>query len=46
MEHTILFFIFGLLIGSFLNVVICRMAEGETLMGRSVCRSCRKQIAW
>lgn len=41
-----LFFILGLIIGSFLNVVVCRLKEAETLLGRSFCRSCKKQIRW
>jgi prepilin signal peptidase PulO-like enzyme (type II secretory pathway) len=40
------FFVLGLIIGSFLNVVVCRLKEGETVLGRSVCRSCRHQIRW
>ena len=42
----LLFFIFGLIIGSFLNVVVCRLKEAETLLGRSFCRKCQKQIRW
>lgn len=42
----LIFFIFGLIIGSFLNVVIARMATLETILGRSFCRHCRKQIRW
>ncbi|NCU41478.1 MAG: prepilin peptidase [Candidatus Moranbacteria bacterium] len=41
-----LFFLFGLLIGSFLNVVLARLRTEETILGRSYCRSCRKCIAW
>jgi prepilin signal peptidase PulO-like enzyme (type II secretory pathway) len=41
-----LFFFFGLLIGSFLNVVLARLRTEETLLGRSYCRSCRKFITW
>lgn len=41
-----IFFFFGLLIGSFLNVVLARLRTEETLLGRSYCRSCRKYIAW
>lgn len=41
-----IFFIIGLIIGSFLNVVVCRLKENETLLGRSVCRSCHHQIRW
>lgn len=38
-------FVFGLIIGSFLNVVIRRGAKGEGLGGRSHCESCLKQLA-
>jgi len=41
-----LFFFVGLILGSFLNVVLARIRTEETLMGRSYCRNCRKQIAW
>lgn len=38
---------FGLLIGSFLNVVIYRVPQGMTLGGRSMCPHCQHQIrAW
>lgn len=40
------FFVLGLIVGSFLNVVVCRLKAGETILGRSVCRSCRYQIRW
>ena len=40
------FFVTGLIIGSFLNVVVYRLKGGETLLGRSFCRSCRHQIRW
>lgn len=40
------FFVFGLILGSFLNVVVCRMKENETLLGRSFCRSCKQKIRW
>ncbi len=42
----IIFFILGLIIGSFLNVVVYRLEAVETLMGRSHCPHCRKQIRW
>lgn len=39
--------IFGLLIGSFLNVVILRFDTGKSIAkGRSVCFSCGKTLAW
>ena len=40
------FFIFGLIIGSFLNVVVYRIRIADTLMGRSYCPHCKKGIAW
>jgi leader peptidase (prepilin peptidase)/N-methyltransferase len=47
MEFTIflLLFIFGTLIGSFLNVVILRLPKSEKLTGRSHCTFCKKEIA-
>lgn len=39
-------FLFGLAIGSFLNVVIWRAKNSETILGRSHCPHCQKQIAW
>jgi len=38
------FFVSGLLIGSFLNVLIVRLKEAETLLGRSFCRNCKYKI--
>ena len=43
---TILFFIFGLVIGSFLNVVIYRFNTSRTLRGRSACISCTNRLCW
>lgn len=44
---TILFFLFGLVVGSFLNVVILRMDELKTILyTRSHCPSCKKVLAW
>ncbi len=43
---TIIFFAFGLVIGSFLNVVIYRLNTEKTLGGRSACMSCRTQLSW
>jgi prepilin signal peptidase PulO-like enzyme (type II secretory pathway) len=39
-------FIFGLIIGSFLNCLIWRLHKKESLWGRSYCPKCKKQIAW
>lgn len=42
-----LFFVTGLVFGSFLNVVIYRTAHGQSpLSGRSVCPKCKKKISW
>lgn len=43
---TILLFLFGLLIGSFLTVVVYRLPRGESIVtGRSHCPGCGAQIA-
>lgn len=43
----IIFFFFGLIVGSFLNVVIFRFATEESpVSGRSRCDACRKTIPW
>lgn len=39
-------FIFGLIIGSFLNCSIWRLYKNETLGGRSYCPKCRNKIVW
>src|SRR3989338_8110091 len=41
----IIFFILGLIIGSFLNVVICRF-KARPLGGRSACMSCQSKLSW
>jgi len=47
MDLFILFwFIFGTLIGSFLNAVIYRLPKSETLMGRSKCPCCKKVLTF
>lgn len=43
---TILSFIFGTILGSFLNVVILRLPEEKTLLGRSSCMSCGRTLLW
>ncbi len=42
----IVVFIFGAIIGSFLNVVIYRLHTGRSLSGRSHCMSCGKDLSW
>ena len=39
-------FIFGLIIGSFLNCLVWRLHEKESLLDRSYCPKCKKRIAW
>ncbi len=39
-------FIFGLMIGSFINCFVWRLHQKEGLMDRSYCPKCRHQIAW
>ena len=39
-------FVFGLIIGSFLNVLILRWNIGQSLDGRSGCVSCEKKLSW
>jgi leader peptidase (prepilin peptidase)/N-methyltransferase len=39
-------FLFGTVVGSFLNVVIHRLPRGEGLNGRSACPHCRERLAW
>ncbi len=41
-----LWFLFGLAMGSFVNVVVVRLAAGEGLGGRSHCRNCGREIPW
>src|SRR5262245_8444849 len=41
------FVVLGLIVGSFLNVVIARLPEGRSLWGpRSMCPDCGAAIAW
>jgi leader peptidase (prepilin peptidase)/N-methyltransferase len=42
----LIFFILGLIVGSFLNVVVYRLNLAETLMGRSHCPHCKAKIRW
>ncbi|KKP87374.1 MAG: Peptidase A24A domain protein [Parcubacteria group bacterium GW2011_GWC1_35_8] len=43
---AIIFFLFGTIIGSFLNVVIYRMNTSRSLGGRSACMSCQNKLTW
>lgn len=42
----IFFFIVGLIVGSFLNVVIFRLKQEKKLNGRSLCLNCKQQLKW
>lgn len=48
MDYTlpIVVFLFGAIIGSFLNVVILRYRSGRTIGGRSACMTCSKILTW
>lgn len=43
---TIVIFLLGLCVGSFLNVLICRLPCGQSADGRSRCPRCRKTLRW
>ena len=43
---SIVVVVFGLIIGSFLNVVIYRLHTGRSLNDRSHCLSCGRQLEW
>lgn len=42
----VMVFIFGTIIGSFLNVVLYRLHTGKSLNGRSHCMTCGKTLSW
>lgn len=46
MELVIVAAVFGLLIGSFLNVLIVRLRTGMSMAGRSRCFSCGTRLHW
>lgn len=47
MEITVIVFIFGAMIGSFLNVVIYRIPKGESIVfPSSKCQSCQNALKW
>ncbi|MBI2630789.1 prepilin peptidase [Candidatus Nomurabacteria bacterium] len=43
---TFIFFLLGLIIGSFLNVVILRLNTKKSFGGRSACMACKNTLAW
>jgi len=43
---AIIFFVFGITIGSFLNVVIFRYNTHRSFNGRSGCMTCQKKLSW
>lgn len=43
---TVIVTLFGILVGSFLNVVVLRYRTGMGLSGRSKCFSCSKTLRW
>ena len=43
---AIIFFVFGIIIGSFLNVVIYRYNTHRSFGGRSGCMTCGKKLSW
>lgn len=44
--YSTLFFVLGLVVGSFLNVIIARYHTSRALSGRSICMSCNKKLCW
>lgn len=44
MENAIFVFILGLIIGSFIGMLTFRLPRGLSILGRSFCDSCKKQI--
>jgi prepilin signal peptidase PulO-like enzyme (type II secretory pathway) len=45
--YLIIFFLFGLFVGSFLNCLIYRLSLGESfLRGRSYCPKCKHKLSW
>lgn len=42
----VFFFIFGLCVGSFLNVIILRLPQKQKIKGRSKCPFCKKQLSF
>ncbi len=42
----VMIFVFGAIVGSFLNVVVYRLHTGRSLNGRSHCLTCGKKLTW
>lgn len=45
-EVEIIVFLLGLSVGSFLNVLIDRLPNGQTIFGRSRCDGCGRMLRW
>lgn len=43
---SLIFLILGLIIGSFLNCLVYRLRTKESMLGRSHCPKCGKQLSW
>ena len=43
---SVLIFVFGLCLGSFLNCFIYRLRKKQSILGRSYCPDCKTKIAW
>ncbi len=41
-----IYFILGISVGSFLNVLIDRLAYGQSILGRSYCDKCKRKLSW
>src|SRR3990167_2998470 len=44
--NNVIIFILGASIGSFLNVLIDRLPQGKSILGRSQCDFCQKKLKW
>lgn len=44
--YGLIFFVFGLVFGSFLNVLIFRHNTGRGISGRSFCPACGRELRW
>lgn len=46
LPSAFLFGVFGLIVGSFLNVLVYRQGTGRGISGRSACMSCGAKLGW